>query len=270
MLLFNLSVQLVDINFHIAFLHYGMVQPSKPIICLFWWFIDYEFYFGSTITLTWMAIERHILIFHHRWVLNRRGCFLLHYLPIMIIPTYILLFYIIVIFFLPCQNTYDYTKPMCNPIPCYESYGILSMWEYVVHAISAISIEAFASISFLVRVQLQRRRLQRSVQWNRHRRVILQLLLISALNVSLKLPTYLIPLLHLCGLPPEYGVQAQLYFFFLGYFVIFFFPFSCLCQHPELFKHMKNKVFHMELQAQIQTAGALPALTATGPMGTGG
>jgi hypothetical protein len=48
--------------------------------------------------MAWLAIERHILIFHDRWVSNRRGRFLFHYLPLIILVTYILVFYSIAIF----------------------------------------------------------------------------------------------------------------------------------------------------------------------------
>ncbi|CAF1333412.1 unnamed protein product, partial [Rotaria sp. Silwood1] len=161
-------------------------------------------------------------------------------------------------FFLPCQNTYDYTLPMCNPNPCYESYGILGMWEYIVNTTAPVLIEAVASISFLVRVHLQRQRLRRSNQWRKNRRIILQLLFVSILNIGFNVPPYLISLAHFCGLPPEYGVEAQRYFYFLGYFVIFLFPFACLFQYPELLSTIKEKLFCRMPQGQHQMGASIP------------
>jgi hypothetical protein len=252
----------MDINFYLVFFHYGSVQPQKPIVCLLWWLADYGFYIGGIILMAWLAIERHILIFHDRWVSNRRGRFLFHYLPLIILVAYILLFYITVIFLLPCENIYVYTVPVCGASPCYQLYGILGMWEFIVNTSTPIILEGIVSIGLVVRVQWQKRRLRQSTQWRKHRRMIIQLFLISGLNVSLNLPIYLIPLAHLCGLPPAYGVQAELYFFFLGYFVIFLFPFVSLCQFPDLRKNMKKKIFCVVSRQPNQTATVGPTMRA--------
>jgi hypothetical protein len=262
MLIFGLPIQLMDINFYLVFFHYGSVQPSIPIVCLLWWSADYGFYIGGIILMAWLAIERHILIFHDGWVSNRRGRFLFHYLPLIILMTYIFLFYIIAIFLLPCENTYDYTVPVCGASPCYQAYGILGMWEFIVNTNIPILLECIITIGLVLRVQWQKRRLCQSNQWRKQRRMMIQLFLISSLNVSLNLPIYLIPLAHLCGLPPEYGVQAELYFFFLGYFVIFLFPFASLCQYSDLRKKIKKNIFCIVPTQPRYTATVAPTMMA--------
>ena len=252
-LIFGLPVQLMDINFYLTFFHYGVIQPSEPIVCLLWWFADYGIYNGGLFLMCWLAIERHILIFHDRWVSNRRGRFIFHYLPLILITAYIFLFYIIVIFFLPCENAYVYTVPVCGASPCYQSYGILGMFEFMVNTTIPIMLESIVSVGLVMRVQWQKRRLRQSTQWRKHRRMIIQLFLVSGLNVILNLPISLIPIARLCGLPSDYGVQAQLYFFFLGYFVIFLFPFASLCQFPELRKKLKTKIFPVVPRQQDRT-----------------
>ncbi|CAF3328959.1 unnamed protein product [Rotaria socialis] len=259
-ILFNLPVQIIDINFHLLFLHYGSVQPPKPIVCLIWWLNDYGFYIGGIMVMAWLAIERHILVFHKQWIANLTGRLFLHYLPMATIVTYILLFYIIVIFFLNCEDTYDYKLPICNASPCYQNYGILGMWEFIFNTTTPILVEGIASILFILRIIWQKQRLRHSVEWRKQRRLTIQLLLMSGLNMSFNLPIYLIPLAHLCGLPPEYGVQPELYFFFLGYFVIFLFPFICLRQYPELRKSLKRKILCMTSQHHHATATVAPTL----------
>lgn len=212
--------------------------------------------------MAWLAIERHLLIFHDRWFSNQRQRFLFHYLPLIIFVAYILLFYIIVIFFLPCENTYVYTVPVCGASPCYQSYGILGMWEFIVNTSVPIILEGIVSVALVVRVQWQKRRLRQSSQWRKHRRMIIQLFLISGLNFSLNLPISLIPIAHLCGLPPEYGVQAELYFYFLAYFVIFLFPFVSLCQFPDLRKKMKRNIFGVLPRQPNYTASVAPTVRA--------
>jgi hypothetical protein len=210
--------------------------------------------------MAWLAIERHILIFNDGWVATRRGRFLAHYLPLIIILMYFILFYSIAFFFIPCENTYDYSVPVCGASPCYQEYGILGMWEFIVNTIGPTLLENIFSIGLVVRVLLQRRRLRQSSQWRKHRRMMIQLFLVSGLNATLILPPNLIPLAHLCGLPAQYGVQAELYFFFLGYWVTFLFPFASLCQYPELRKTMKKTILCVILKRPRQTAAVGPAV----------
>ncbi|CAF1065418.1 unnamed protein product [Adineta steineri] len=253
-LIFNLPVQLIDINFYLIFFTHGSVQPSQPIICLLWWFIDYGFYAGGLVLMAWLAVERHIFIFHDRWVSNRRGRFLFHYLPLIIIVTYIFLFYLIAIFLLPCENTYLYSVPVCGASPCYESYGIFGMWEFIVHSSIPILLEGIASITLVLRVQIQRRRLRQSNRWRRQRRMIIQLLLVTTLNIGINFPSTAILIAHFCGLPPDYGAEVQLYSFFLYYFIVFLFPFISLSQFPDLRKTMKKKLVDVVRRQPHRTA----------------
>ncbi len=70
-------------------------------------------------------------------------------------------------------------------------------------------------------MQWQKRRLRQSTQWRKQRRMIMQLFLVSGINVSLNLPTSIIDIAQQLGLSSEDGNQAGLYFFFLGYWVFF-------------------------------------------------
>lgn len=262
MLIFGLPVQLMDISFYLAFFQRGIVEPQHPLVCRLWWFADYGIYNGGLFLMAWLAIERHILIFNDQWVSNRTGRILLHYIPLATIVMYIILFYTIAVFFLPCEDSYDYTLPVCGASPCYQSYGILGMFEFIVNTSIPIILEGLSSIVLIIRVQLQKRRLRQSIQWRKHRRMIIQLFLISGLNICLNLPISIIPIAHMCGLPPEYGVQAELYFFFLGYFVIFSLPFISLCQFPDLRKQMKKKIFCIVSRQPDRTAAVAPTKVA--------
>ncbi|CAF1210532.1 unnamed protein product [Adineta steineri] len=254
LLIFYLPIQLIDITFYLIFFSYDSIQPSQPLVCLLWWFVDYCFYVGGIVLMAWLAIERHILIFYDRLLLNRRGRFLFHYLPLIIIVTYILLFYLIVIFLLPCENNYLYTVLVCGSSPCYESYGILGMWEFILHAATPVLLEGIASIALLLRVQIQRRRLRQSNQWRKQRRMIIQLLLVTTLNIGINFSNCALFCAQFFGLSLEYGVEAQLYFSFLDYFVIFLFPFISLSQFPDLRKTIKKKLLGVVRRQPHHTA----------------
>jgi hypothetical protein len=257
-LLCNLPIQLLDINFYLVFFRYGSVQPSKPITCLLWILTDYGFYGAGMILMAWLAIERHILIFHDRWVSNRRGRFLFHYLPLIIIIAYVVPYYTIVIFFPPCENTYDFSATVCGASPCFHSYGFLGMWEFTINACVPIMLEIIVSIGLILRVYWQKRRLHQSHQWRKQRRMIIQLFLVSGLNTCLNLPLYAIPIAQLCGVTSVDSYDADVYFYFLGYFVIFLFPFASLCQYPELRKKIKKKIVGLVKKQPRHTTTVVP------------
>ncbi|CAF1505030.1 unnamed protein product [Adineta ricciae] len=143
---------------YLVFFHFGTILPTIPIMCRIWWLIDYGFYCGQIILMSWLAIERHILIFYDQWISNRRP------------------------------------------------------WNVGIH------------------------------RWSKQRRMIIQLTLVSALDVSLNTPIFFIPLLRRFGLPSDFGIQPELYFFYFGYFVVFLFPFASLCQYPDLRRTLKRKL----------------------------
>jgi hypothetical protein len=81
----------------------------------------------------------------------------------------------------------------------------------------------------------------------------IQLLSISILNVIFILPLNLLALAHLCGLPGDYGAQAEQYLYFAGYLFIFLIPFVSL----ELTKKIKMK---LSCRGQRRVAGGTVTL----------
>jgi hypothetical protein len=241
-LLCGLPIQVWDINFYLVFFHYGSVVPPKPVTCLLWYLADDGFFTAGVILLAWLAIERHILIFHDRWVSNRRGRFLYHYLPLIIILTYVVPYYTIVIFFPPCENTFDYSAAVCGGLACYHAYGFLGMWEFAANSTTPVIIESIVSTALILRVHWQRRRLRQSNQWRKQRRMVIQLLLVSSVSISVSLPFYALSILEYCGISSVTMNEVDFDFFYLTYCIYFLFPFASLCQFPELRKKIKNHI----------------------------
>ncbi|CAF4125344.1 unnamed protein product, partial [Rotaria sordida] len=167
-LIIGLIIELIAIPFHLNFLHFGIVQPSIPFICMLWWFIDLGLYNGFTIIMAWSSLHRYLFIFHDQIFLQGKKRFVFHYLPLSILLLYILIFYIYVIIFPPCKNIFDYTLPVCNDYPCYLDNLVLGIWDSVVNGILPIFIICIFSVVILIRVHYQKRRLvnQRN-QWRR-------------------------------------------------------------------------------------------------------
>ncbi len=81
---------------------------SRPyIFCLIWGFIDWAVYMLQLLLFAWASIERHILIFHDKWVATKKKRLFVHYLPLVIIITYWLIFYTYVYFYSSCRNRFN-------------------------------------------------------------------------------------------------------------------------------------------------------------------
>ncbi|CAF1444557.1 unnamed protein product [Adineta ricciae] len=149
------------------------------IFCTIWGFLDWGLYVLHTMLFAWATVERHILIFHDRWISTRKSRLILHYFPLLFFPFYLFLFYFCVYFFPPCENYSDPSSPVCM-WPClYDSY--------------ALSI-----ISLLVRVLWQRVRMRQTIHWKKHRKMAIQVLSISCVYLLLLLPYAIIYILRYC------------------------------------------------------------------------
>ena len=224
--------------------HYNSFSMSIPI-CLMWWFIDYGFYGAITVYLAWGSIERHILVFHsHQLLRTQRQRFFIHYLPLIIISIYLLGFYIGVIFFPPCENTYDFQSLACGLLPCYEEISYLNTWDYLGNGIICTFIETISSVILIIRIFWQKHRTCRLIIWKKHRKMAFQLLSVSCLSLTIVFPQSLIIVIRQIGGSKmnKFGVELDPYLFYLYTFVVLLLPFICLGTLSELLK--KLLIFH--------------------------
>jgi len=153
------------------------------------------------------------------------------------------------------MNTYDYTLPVCNSFPCYFDDPLLGIWDSVVNSIVPTIIITIFSVTLLIRVYLQKRRLRQTNLWRKQRKMTVQLLSYSVLYLITNIPLNILFVAHLSGLPDDVGVYVQLYFDYLCYFVILLFPFVCLGILSELRKKLQWK--GLLLFRQSQRAGKI-------------
>ena len=231
-------IQLIDNPLYLdAYLYNGRNSflPS-PIICLIWWLIDYGVYGATTVFFAWAAFERHLLIFHHQYCFTtRRKRILFHYLPLTIISLYLLGFYLGVIIFPPCENSFDYSLEACGASPCYEEIPWLNIWDYLINGTVCTLIEAIASVLLLIRIISYQYRLRQPCGWKRNRKLARQILSISALSLSITLPQTLIMTIRkvVPGMN-DFATDVSSYYFFFTTFVVLFLPFVCLSCLSEL------------------------------------
>jgi hypothetical protein len=119
---------------------------------------------------------------------------------------------------------------------------------------------ALMSVALLLRVVRRKRRLNRPSQLRKQRKMTIQLASLSILNIAFNIPLNLISLARLFGLPEDRGVEAQQYFYFLCYFLVFLFPYVCLIAYPELVSKMKRKICCRKVQpnAAIVSSAWIP------------
>jgi hypothetical protein len=239
LLCITLGIGIFDNPLYIDAYRLGGNKNSFPMvasICLMWWVFDYGFYGAITVFMAWGSIERHILVFHHHLLRTRRQKLIVHYFPLLIISIYLFGFYIGVIVFPPCQNTFDFEALACGLSPCYNDIAYLSTWDYLFNGIVCASIETICSVALLVRVLWQKRRARQPVNWRKHRKMAFQLLSISCLTLTIVIPQSLIVIVgHLGGeASANFGADVDPYLFFLYTFVVFLMPFICLGSLPEL------------------------------------
>lgn len=151
---------------------------------------------------------------------------------------YCILFYVVVLFFPPCENIFDYNQAWCS-YPCYYDNTNLAMYDTVVNAIFPTLLVVIFSLALFLRYVRQTRKMQRVILWRKHRKMVIQLLLISSLHLIFDLPVLILITAHLCGLPAEIGANAQLYTYFFTYFIPLFLPYVCLVSLPELWKKLR-------------------------------
>ena len=216
----------------------GVVWPQLPGYCLLWLFVDYGVYNTITVLLAWASFERHILVFHHRLLNTRLRKFLIHYVPLLSLLIYMNIFYILVVFLLPCTNNWDYASDVCGDYGCYHDINLLAYWELYLHGLIPVLLIVIFNITLLLRVLCHKLALRQPIRWKKHRKMAIQLLCISALYLTVNLPLFCLTMGRLLGFNAADDLWEIL--FYSTDHVIMFVPFMCLGCLPELWQKLRD------------------------------
>ncbi len=100
LLLIGLLFELFDLPFQMDYLNISYIRFQSSIFCLIWIYIEFWCHAANSLLLTWISFQRHILIFHHPWMLKYKyNKILFHYLPLLLIFIYLFIYYLITIIF---------------------------------------------------------------------------------------------------------------------------------------------------------------------------
>ncbi|CAF1325883.1 unnamed protein product [Rotaria sordida] len=241
LLIIGLFSQLIDIPFYLNYLRINYVWPPITISCLMWWFAATGISNLTNIVMAWASIERHILVFHDQWLLTKRKRLLIHYFPLLTIVLYGFIYYIIILLIFSCENMYAYEFDWCF-YPCYYNNKSLALYDTIVNSILPTPIITIFSIALIIRVIKQKQTVHRHFNWRRHRKMVIQLLSITALFLFFNFPMTTLVLANACGLPDGATGQFEFYTYYLYHFVSLLMPFVCLGSLSEVRKKIKRMI----------------------------
>ena len=181
------------------------------------------------------SIQRYIFIFH-KHLMNTH---FKHYIPILLPPIFLFIWYFVLIFFYPCQQQFDYTQVWCLGA-CYIYQGIIGTIDWIISSFVPVLLTGIFNILLIVRVVYQKYTMQRARTWRTTRKLVIQLLSISFLFLTIYLPLIIFGLIRLWIDPLFLFVFTMVYLAYVVYLVPLLVPFICLISLPEIVKQMKK------------------------------
>ncbi|CAF0799336.1 unnamed protein product [Adineta ricciae] len=240
-----------NVSWHIRSARFDQPWSMSNTFYLFWTFFDYAVYSIQISLFAWASIERHILIFHDRWISTRIKRLFIHYAPIVVIVVYYFVFYSIIYFGTPCDRSFDGFLSGGVYAPCAFYLQTAGTWDLIVHELIPTLIISFFSIGLLLRVVLQKTRMRQSLQWRKHRKMTVQLLSISVIYMLFNIPWVVFILGLTYGAPLEIVWPALICSKFILYNIVFLFPFVCCLSLPEFRKRAKQMLLFRGRQHRI-------------------
>ena len=199
------------------------VRPYQ--FCVIWAFIDWAVYMLQLHLFAWATIERHIIIFHDKWVSTQRKRLYFHYLPVIIIFIYWFTFYSYVYFYPTCQNLHVNSNMICLAVCSFDIVSFHAFDTLVNNILPSLTI-VISSVALLIRILRQKCRMRQQFQWRKHRKMTVQILSISSLYLLLTTPWAVTTLVKITGLQTMISETYETYALFLS--ILLYFSFHLL------------------------------------------
>ena len=183
----SLEFNLIHVPFSINLFRTGFVWPRSIIACTLWRFTAYLGCNANDVLLAWAAIERHLLIYHSQMLKHRRNRYLFHYGPLTFLIIYLFIFNAGCFLTSTCFQQYDYSRVFCDS-SCLNSVFFMSTWYLTVNQLFAASAAIIFSFILWIRVIRRRKRMRGTIEWNRLKKLTVQVLVITILFIFLEIP----------------------------------------------------------------------------------
>ena len=218
-------------------LHYYRLDGvwDRPfIMCVLWGYLDFTFYVTQNSLMALASIQRHILIFHERWMSTKFKRICIHYLPIIVILSYCLLIYAVVFFFPPCGYVYMYDSAACSSSCMWDDDIVFVYYDSIVHQILPVLLLTFFNIMLVARVIWRKYRMGQRVQWRKHRKMAVQFFMISSVYIICVLPYGLSLILYFVGITPDWDILIINIAVMMSYMPGLLLPVICSVALPEI------------------------------------
>lgn len=232
-----LLVELVDIPNYLTHLRLETTWPANPANCYAWWYVAFGCNYMIGIGMAWASLERHILVFHQRWLNTTKKRLFVHYIPLATVVLYGHLFYAVCIFVAPCEAEFDYSSLWCLT-PCYYQFPTLSRYDAIMHGLLPGVFVLIINLLLLMRVIRQKRRLRQAVDWHKYKRMIIQISSCAVLFVLGQQGPWVLIFFQTTGIPLTDTGQFVVFGLFVGYFIPLLMPFICLASSNDIWKKM--------------------------------
>ena len=217
LLLVTLITLTTELPITLVFLSSGRVQPVDERFCLFWIWYNSSLQGINLFLMAWTSIERHILIFHLSLVLRAAGRLKWHYIPLIICIIYVPLFYFFSIIIYPCESSFNYSRHLCGSA-CYLNITWLSSLDWITNILIPSCVVLVGSITLIIRVSIQFKKMKRTLFWRRTRKMTIQLISIASLYSIFWISLTLISLIRLYFIPNFLEHITLYYFHYSPYF----------------------------------------------------
>ncbi|CAF1015738.1 unnamed protein product [Adineta ricciae] len=237
LLLVCLALETIEVPRIMHYLRIGIVTLQTDLHCLLWQWLDYILGGLINVYMLWFSLERHLFIFYSSMFNTFKRRLVFHYFPLIIIFVCVSLYYSIAFFIYPCEPQYDFTQPLCG-LPCYTFQASISLYDLFAHNWIPLLCTPLLDSALIVRVAC-RRNIGQQTRWQKHRKMIVQVLVISNLFVIIQTPYVLIAFIQILGNVPDFALYIQVvYFYYCLWLFALVLPFACLSCLPEV----KNKI----------------------------
>ncbi|CAF0985435.1 unnamed protein product [Adineta ricciae] len=247
LLILNFFQLLLNIPMPLNYYYSNRTGPGTNGYCIWWTWCEFSFNSTGLFLMAWISIERHVFIFQlNNGFQQKWKKWILHILPrifcVFWAPS---LFFVIVVISPFCTTSWDFNTFACGP-PCYYSIMFLNQFDFVFDLLFPVFVIMSANVALVLRVVYRKVSRQRVIQWRRHRKMVLQLWIVSSLYIAFWFPVTITLLIQNTVSPSFMADQLQT-MQFLVYFIPLLLPVICLSTFPKLVK--KIKTFILPLQS---------------------
>ena len=216
----------------------GYVWPRSEVFCQIWQSIEYSF----TTCVIWctaiFTVERHIFIFHPNYLRSQRQRLIFHFIPLISINLYVILFYILTVFLYECDGRIDFGKFLCGH-QCLDTNGSISRFNWLFNILTPVFIIIFGSLFLLIRILWKRRTMQRNLRnWSKNWKMSIQLLGVASIYTVIWLPLAIISFILISHKDNHFVKSAEEYLHFVTYACEFSVPIVALCFSSQLMQNL--------------------------------